>query len=285
MKEFFQGTRFKILLVVFALLFAFLLRSIYTGGLMPFVTGLAGIVMTPVQGMTASLSGWAEEHLGLYIHAPRLQAENEALREENRKLTEMLVDYEAYKNENDQLREFLEIKERNEDFVFEPATVVGRSPDDRFGSFTIDVGTRHGIAVRDPVVTPEGLIGIVKEVSENYAKVSTILDVAVDIGAVDSRTLDTGIITGTVALSLEGRCKLGFLPRESGASAGDPVVTSGIGGLLPKGLVIGEIEEIGSESTGLSLYAVVKPAADISGAKSVLVITQFSGQEDNGLGG
>lgn len=285
MKDFFQSTRFKILLVVFALLFAFLLRSIYTGGLMPFVTGLTGIVMTPVQGFTASVSAWADEHFGVYIHAPELQAQNEALREENRKLTEMLVDYEAYKNENDQLREFLEIKERNDDFVFEPATVVGRSPDDRFGSFTIDVGTRHGVSVRDPVVTPDGLIGIVKEVSQNYAKVSTILDASVDIGAVDSRTLDTGIVTGTVALSLEGRCKLGFLPRESGAAAGDPVVTSGIGGLLPKGLVVGEIEEIGSESTGLSLYAVVKPAADISGAKSVLVITQFEGKDDSGLSG
>ncbi len=280
MKDFFQSTRFRILLTVFALLFAFLLRSIYTGGLMPFVTSLTGMVMTPFQGFTASVSRWADEHFGVYLHAPELQAENDALREENRRLTEMLVDYEAYRNENEQLREFLEIKERNEDFVFEPATVVGRSPDDRFGSFTIDVGTRHGVSVRDPVVTPDGLIGIVKEVSENYSKVSTILDVSVDIGAVDSRTLDTGIVTGTVALALDGRCKMGFLPRESGAAAGDPVVTSGIGGLLPKGLVIGEIEEIGSESTGLSLYAVIKPAADITGAKSVLVITQFGGQEE-----
>ena len=281
MKDFFQSTRFKILLVVFVLLFTFLLRSIYTGGLMPFVTGLTGFIMTPFQGLTASVSAWADERFGVYFHAAALQEENEALKEENRRLTEMLVDYEAYKNENAQLREFLEIKERNDDFEFEPATVVGRSPDDHFGSFTIDVGTRHGVSLRDPVVTPDGLIGIVESVSENYAQVGTILDVAVNIGAVDSRTLDTGIVSGTVALALDGRCKMGFLPRESGAAAGDPIITSGVGGLLPKGLVIGEIEEIGSESSGLSLYAIIKPAADISGAKSVLVITQFDGKAED----
>ncbi len=281
MRDFFQSKRFRVLLVVFALLFTFLLRSIYTGGLMPFITGLTGIIMTPVQGVTASVSAWVDQHFGVYVHAPDIAAENEELKEKNRELTQMLIDFEAYKNENDQLREFLEIKERNEDFVFEPATIVGRSPDNRFGSFTIDVGSRHGVSERDPVVTPDGLIGIVKEVSENYSKVSTILDVSMNVGVVDSRTLDTGILSGTVELAEQGLCKMGFLPRESGASAGDPVITSGVGGLLPKGLMVGEIQEIGSESTGLSLYAVIKPAADVSGAKSVLVITSFGSQSQD----
>lgn len=281
MKDFFQSGRFKVLLVVFSLLFAFLLRSIYTGGLMPLVTSVTGLLMTPLQGVAASVSSWADRNLGVYLRASDLLEENEALQKINQQLMEQMLDYQATKNENDQLREFLELKERNPHFVFEPATVVGRAPDDRFGSFTIDIGSRHGVSERDPVVTPSGLVGIVKEVSGNYAKVSTILDVSVNIGALDSRTLDTGIVGGTVALAQKGWCKLGFLPRESGAAPGDPVITSGISGLFPKGLVIGTIEEVGSESTGLALYAEVKPAVDIETVRSVLVITQFDGKNDS----
>ena len=74
MRDFFQSKRFRVLLVVFALLFTFLLRSIYTGGLMPFITGLTGIIITPVHGVTASVSAWVDQHFGVYVHAPDIAA-------------------------------------------------------------------------------------------------------------------------------------------------------------------------------------------------------------------
>ncbi len=184
------------------------------------------------------------------------------------------------KMENEQFRELLEIKERNSDLIFEPATVVGRTPDDWFGSFTIDVGTYHGVSLRCPVITSDGLVGIVSEVGRGYSKVQTILDASVSIGGVDIHTLDTGIITGTIPLAQEGSCKLGFLPRESGVTPGDTIVTSGTGGLLPRGLIVGEIQSVEMETSGLSLYAVITPAADIQGARQVFVITDFGGKDD-----
>ena len=189
-------------------------------------------------------------------------------------------DYETVKMENEQFRELLEIKERNSDLIFEPATVVGRTPDDWFGSFTIDVGTYHGVSLRCPVITSDGLVGIVSEVGRGYSKVQTILDASVSIGGVDIHTLDTGIITGTIPLAQEGSCKLGFLPRESGVTPGDTIVTSGTGGLLPRGLIVGEIQSVEMETSGLSLYAVITPAADIQGARQVFVITDFGGKDD-----
>ena len=114
-----------------------------------------------------------------------------------------------------------------------------------------------------------------------YSKVQTILDASVNIGGVDIHTLDTGILTGSIPLAQEGRCKLGFLPRESGATPGDTIVTSGTGGLLPRGLIIGEIDTVEMETSGLSLYATITPAADIKGAKQVLVITDFGGKDED----
>lgn len=88
MKDFFKSKRFHLLLAVFSLLFAFLLRAIYTDALMPFLSGVGGIIMTPVARVTASLSGLAGDALGPYLNVAQLVEENETLREENRRLTE-----------------------------------------------------------------------------------------------------------------------------------------------------------------------------------------------------
>lgn len=267
-------------MVVGGLIFSFLLRAIYTGGIMPFLSSAGGLVMLPLNSFSASVGSSIQERFGPFLSAGKVAEENRALRAEVQDLKEQLIDYEAVKMENVQFRELLEIKERNSDFIFEPATVVARTPDDWFGSFTIDVGTYHGVTLRCPVITSEGLVGIVSEVGHGYSKVQTIMDASVNIGGVDIQTLDTGIITGSIPLAQEGRCKLGFLPRESGATPGDTIVTSGTGGLLPRGLIIGEIDKVEMETTGLSLYAVVSPAADIQGAKQVFVITDFGGKDD-----
>ncbi len=280
MKEFFKTGRFRVLLVVGCLLFSFLLRSIYTGGLMPLLSSAGGMLMVPLNSMSAAAGAAIQNRFGPFLSSGEVHRENQALREEIQRLEEQLIDYETVKMENEQFRELLEIKERNSDLIFEPATVVGRTPDDWFGSFTIDVGTYHGVSLRCPVITSDGLVGIVSEVGRGYSKVQTILDASVNIGGVDIQTLDTGIISGDMALAQQGRCKMGFLPRESGATLGDTIVTSGTGGLLPRGLIIGEIQRVEMETNGLPLYAVVTPAADIQGAKQVFVITDFGGKDD-----
>ncbi len=280
MKEFFKTGRFRVLLVVGCLLFSFLLRSIYTGGLMPLLSSAGGMLMVPLNSMSAAAGAAIQNRFGPFLSSGEVHRENQALREEIQRLGEQLIDYETVKMENEQFRELLEIKERNSDLIFEPATVVGRTPDDWFGSFTIDVGTYHGVSLRCPVITSDGLVGIVSEVGRGYSKVQTILDASVSIGGVDIHTLDTGIITGTIPLAQEGSCKLGFLPRESGVTPGDTIVTSGTGGLLPRGLIVGEIQSVEMETSGLSLYAVITPAADIQGARQVFVITDFGGKDD-----
>ena len=280
MKEFFKTGRFRVLLVVGCLLFSFLLRSIYTGGLMPLLSSAGGMLMVPLNSMSAAAGAAIQNRFGPFLSSGEVHRENQALREEIQRLEEQLIDYETVKMENEQFRELLEIKERNSDLIFEPATVVGRTPDDWFGSFTIDVGTYHGVSLRCPVITSDGLVGIVSEGGRGYSKVQTILDASVSIGGVDIHTLDTGIITGTIPLAQEGSCKLGFLPRESGVTPGDTIVTSGTGGLLPRGLIVGEIQSVEMETSGLSLYAVITPAADIQGARQVFVITDFGGKDD-----
>lgn len=278
MKDFLKSTHFKILVGVFIVLFAFLLRATWTGEMAPMASQALGLITTPLQEFSSGISGAATNFFRRFVEADEIEKENEELREKVRILSQQLVDYEQYKQENEQFREYLQIREEHPDFSFEYASVIGRDASDRFYSFTLDKGSLAGIEKYDPVITPDGLVGVVNEVGLTYSKVITILDVGLQFGAYDVRTRDIGLITGRIDLAREGNCQLTMLPRESGASPGDLIYTSGYGGLYPKDLAVGEIVEVLDEANGMSLYAVVKPTANVGKVRDVLVITNFQGQ-------
>lgn len=188
MKDFFQSTKFKILAAVFVVLCAFMLRATMSGGLTPLTSQLLSVVTTPLQ---SAASGVSESVGGLYRHlfqAGEIEEENAQLEEKVRTLTQQVADLERYRRENEQLREYLEIKEEHSDFSFASASVIGRDTAERFYSFTIDAGSEAGIEKFDPVITSDGLVGLVSEVGKNYAKVLTILDTTIEVGAYDIRT-------------------------------------------------------------------------------------------------
>lgn len=278
MGDFLKSTRFKILLALLIVLVAFMLRAAWNGGLSPSLEQAVGMVVAPFQKASSSIANFVTGYFQRYVRADEVAAENEELREQLNSLRGQLVEFETYKQENETLKQFLGIKEKNPDFQLEPAAVVSRDQSSRFHSFTIDKGYLSGVSVLNPVISPDGLVGRVQEVGANYSKVITILDVSSDVGAYDVRTRDIGTVTGDVALSADGSCRLSYLPRESGATVGDLVVTTG-GGLFPKDLTIGEITRVSAEAGGISLYAVIKPAADIANLTDVMVIKSFEGQE------
>lgn len=282
MRDFFQSVKFKILAVIFVLLIVFMFVTAYLGGQSSPVSQAIGLVTVPMQRLSSAISGAASGFFEKYMQSEQLYEENLALREENNRLREQLVDFEKFRHENEHYRAVLGLKEQNPEFELEPAEIIGCDPGDPFSSFTIDRGTIHHIAPHDPVITSAGLVGWVTEVGLNFAKVDTILDVSIDVGAVDARTRDIGVITGDIALAQEGMCKLGYLTRDSSVEPGDIIQTSGMesvfGVVFPKGLIIGTVVDVYAESNGMMLYASVKPAANISNIKDVFVLTSFPGQ-------
>lgn len=280
MGDFFKSRKFKVLIALFIMLIALMLRASWTGGLSPAIEQVAGAVVAPFQKLSSTISDGVSGFFRRYARADEVAQENEALRSEINELRAQLVNYEEYKHENEELRKYLDIeyKEEHPDFEMTPAAVVARDPDSRFYSFTIDKGSLDGVAPYDPVVCADELVGRVKEVGLTYSKVITILDVEIDVGAYDARTRDIGIVNGSVALAADGRCIMNYLPRESGAAQGDLVVTSG-GNLYPKGLVIGKIARLDNAPGNISLYAEIEPTADIRNLTDVMVITSFNGQK------
>ena len=168
------------------------------------------------------------------------------------------------------------LREKKRDLVFESATVTARSADNWESTLTISKGSGMGIAPGDCVVDDYGnLVGVVGEVGLNYATVVTVIDSSTNMGALLERTDDAAILEGDFALMGEGKLKLTYLPENTELMAGDQVLTSAMGGVYPSGLVVGHIEEVHTDESGMEQYAVLVPEADLAGVKQVFVITEF----------
>lgn len=278
MQKFLKSWSFKILCGLLIFCLALMIRAAASGSTDVFFSQALTLISQPFLKAGSAVSNTVSGFLDRFVRSEEIYLENEELKQQLREANEKLVGYENAKRENEQFREFLQLKENNPDYDFETAAVIGRDATSRFLSFTIDKGSVDGIEKSDPVITSDGLVGIVWEVGLTYSHVRTILDISVEVGAYSITTRDSGIVGGDIALASDGLCKMTYIPKNSGISAGDIVVTSGIGGVFPKDLVVGTISAIEIDSGGLSLNATIKPSADISNVTDVLVIKYFNGQ-------
>lgn len=276
MNDFFRSKTFKIIAVLLAAVLAFFLRAVYTGGLMPALSHIGGAVATPFGEFFAGIGNGIQDFFQPIFHGRELQKENEDLQKLVDELTRRQADYDELKNQNDLYRRFFSISDSNADYTLEPATVIAHVPDDPSGSFIINIGQSQGITSGMPVITENGLVGIVGRVSERYCRVLTLMDPAVNIGVLDSTTLDTGILTGDAAMSEDNTARLTYLRLQSEAAAGDLILTSGYGEQIPQGLTVGYLSEVSLAATGLTLEGVIDLSARPENARQVFVITDFS---------
>ena len=276
MNDFFRSKTFKIIAVLLAAVLAFFLRAVYTGGLMPALSHIGGGVGPPLGEFFAGIGNGIQDFFQPIFHGRELQKENEDLQKLVDELTRRQADYDELKNQNDLYRRFFSISDSNADYTLEPATVIAHVPDDPSGSFIINIGQSQGITSGMPVITENGLVGIVGRVSERYCRVLTLMDPAVNIGVLDSTTLDTGILTGDAAMSEDNTARLTYLRLQSEAAAGDLILTSGYGEQIPQGLTVGYLSEVSLAATGLTLEGVIDLSARPENARQVFVITDFT---------
>lgn len=272
MKDFFQSPKIKIFLSVLLVL---IMLSVFTRNVENNI--VSATLNTVTYGLSKVTAAVAEDKSGEKSY-DELKEENELLSQANRELRARLIDYYSVKEENTRLWKFYELKKEHEDFSLIPATVLRRDSNDEFGSFTIDKGTSSNIGVGDPVISDNGLIGWISEADLYTAKVVTVLSPQTSIGAVDKATGDTGIITGSSKYAEDNRTMLSKLDAENKIEKGDIISSSGSAGIYPKGLVLGEVIDIGYDTYDTSHYAVIEPYDDISKIIDVAVISGYEGQ-------
>ena len=278
MKKFFSSAKFKIILYLLVLMAGFMAYAGVNGRWSAAPQELLASALVPVQKLGRLITGGLDSVRRRTVAVDDILAENDALREELTRLREELVDYNDMKAENELYRDYYQIADTYRDYALASAFVIGRDPLEKYYSFTIDRGSRDGIEVDDVVIIPEGVVGRVFSVSRNYAEVLTLLDPAVSMGSCISRTRDIGLAEGDAMLAQDGRLRMSYLPRETLVTASDLVVTTGLGGVFPAGLIVGTVEDVRAESSGKSMYAVIRPAVDVASITSVFVITDYTDQ-------
>ncbi len=278
MKDAFHSSGFKLLATVMAVMFCLMLYTSRPGS----GTSLGkifGFVLTPMQRISTIVTNNAAVATNTAGKSKdQLEAENEKLQQQVNDLNKKLVNYYSYQQENAQLRKFLELKNNNPDFKPVAAAVVGRDPNDLFGQFTLDQGSQNGVKKNDPVVTEAGVVGWVSAVSPNYSRVTTILSPETKVSAADKINRETGIIGSDIQTADQNTLKLQYLSAETKVKAGDLVVTSGIGGVYPRNLIVGTVKSVKHSQYDVSLYAEVQPAVSVKDVHDVMVITSFLGQ-------
>lgn len=192
---------------------------------------------------------------------------------------------QSYITENNRLKSLLDLQERETELQTVAAQIVSRDYDKQYKAVTINKGSSDGIAEGNAVITKDGILGVVQSVGVNWAKVTTIFDVDSAIGAKFTRTGDIGVVEGDAELSEEGKCKIQYISSDASIINGDIVVSSGVGGIYPGGLIIGKVSEVKTDVMGAVEYAVVEPAAKFDEVYEVLAVTGFEKTDDTDVTG
>lgn len=200
--------------------------------------------------------------------------DNQALREEIENLRRESINNTEIVAENVRLKALLDYRRAAPQFDTVVAAVVARDPAAWTNVIIINRGTAQGVAKDMAVVTPQGLVGSVVQAYSNSAKVQLILDPRSAVGAIVQRPESrvAAIVEGNPAKPLAP--KMINLARDADIIKGDKVITSGFGGIYPKGILVGEVTDVVNEEGGLLKYAVLKPAADFDRLEEVAVIVR-----------
>ena len=275
MKDFFERHGLRVLAAAAAIAVVLSVLS-YFSATSSVLRNALGVVTSPFRSAAYSVQTWAADKQRYYADYTALLEENESLRQEVAELRQSDRQAQLDRDENTLLRELMGLREQRRDFVFESAKILEHSDTNWTSTLTLDRGTNCDIAVSDCVVSSEGyLVGIVSEVGANWARVLTVIDTDTELGARIFRTSEVAVAEGDFTLMGQKRLKLSYLPPAASLLAGDYIVTSGLGGYYPSGLVIGKVASVKTDDDGLAQYAVIAPMTDFDALTEVFVIKDF----------
>ncbi|MFH0725627.1 MAG: rod shape-determining protein MreC [Pseudomonadota bacterium] len=233
-----------------------------------------GIGMTVLGPFQKALTGSIRFVQSVWSHYFNLVAaarENEKLRKALSLAIEEKNQYQEVALSNERYRRLLELKTSLPHQML-VAEVIGKDPSPWFKTIIIDKGSNNGVAAAMPVVISEGIVGQVVEAAGGYAKVLLLVDQNSAVDALVQRTRARGIVKG----GLSGKCTLDYVLRKDEIGLGDIVISSGVDGVFPKGLRVGEVSEIVKRNAGTFLDVTITPYVDFEKIEEVLVIVNYS---------
>jgi rod shape-determining protein MreC len=208
-----------------------------------------------------------------YIYLLSTRREHQKMIEENRRLLGKIASLREMQQENSRLRKLLDFTSSHQ-LQSVIARVIAKDVSSEFRAVRINRGENSGIRKNMAVITEEGVVGRVLRTTKTTADVVTILDLLSAVDSIVERSRARGIVEGMT----DEVCQLKFVIRTDDIEPGDLLITSGLGGIFPKGIPVGTVSKANRKAYGISQEVEVRPSVDFSRLEEVMVVT------DTGMG-
>ena len=227
-------------------------------------------LLAPLQFGVSGAVGQVEGVVSVAQRVGDLANQNDQYREEIDRLQADIVRLRELEVENRDLRNLLGLKQRSGAGELLPVRVIARDPSPYVQSITIDRGEEDGLRDGMPVITWRGVVGRVNRVSPTSSKVLLVTDTSSSISGriQSSEARVAGILRGRP----EGGLVMQHIPQEESVHAGDTVITSDLGGIMPEGLVVGQVVQIRRKDVDVFQEALIEPAADMKQLERLYVM-------------
>ena len=231
------------------------------------------MIISPIEAGLRSIARPIADTVANLGDVRELTRENEALRGENERLNAEVARLQEEAVQQEQLGRLLEVTSSLADQEFLVAKIYAGSPTNLRQMVAIDLGTSDGIRVGMPVLT-EGntLVGTVTAVTATHSWVTLVTDVSSAISSLILESRAQGIVSG----GYDRQLTMEFVTQDSLLNEGDTVITSGLGGTYPAGLVIGQVTRVSGSPQELFRQVGVEPFASLSRLETVLVMISFT---------
>lgn len=236
-----------------------------------FFENVASNLVMPIQNGMTYLKNKIGGNNTFFTDINNLKEENANLKKKNSELEQSLRELENIKTQNETLKEYLDLAEKYGEYKTIPGYVINKDISNYSKTIVINVGSKDSVGENMTVIGDQGLVGHVISVTDNTAKVQTIIDTASSVSCSMSTTKDAIVCKGT--LDDKSSLKAMYIPTDSNIIQGDSIETSGLGGIYPKGIHIGTVQKVTNTQNLTDRYALIQTAVDFDKLDTVLVIT------------
>lgn len=279
MNQFFTNKKMIVLLISVILFVSLISISLRTGENTPFLQQAANDI-TAVLGRVFIRPANAVTRIFESVNdLQNTYEENQRLKIEIDKIYERQAEINVLRDENQRLGEELELQSSLTDYRTISGTVISRNPDNWVDQIVVDRGSQDGVAVGMPVMSSNGLIGRISEVNPTSSKVVLLTNIDQTANQVSSEIImEEEIVYGLISGydSSSDRLVMSQITSTIEIEEGELITTSGLGGVIPRGLVIGEVEEVTMDAHGLAQQVFVNPAADFENIRFVTIINRLA---------
>ncbi len=260
-------SRFFLVFLLLACLWILVYRNTHPKSEHHALKNLSLVLWLPVQKSVSWVIAIPENVLTAILELGHLRQEVARLQLENQSLRLELSNHRSIESELARLQEVLQIKAKLPHQA-RIARIIAHDPSTWNKSFVIDTGLEDGVVPDSPVITEQGIVGRILDVSSKNSRVLLITDTSSSIAGIDTRSRVTGVVLGSGGNQL----KYGYVSAAEDVQAGDPIVSSGLGGIYPKGYALGTVLKKTTSENGLNSDIELAPAVDLGVLDYVFIL-------------